>query len=153
MTTRSCLIVAVVLAGVLLSALPSGAEPGVVFHAGSQLWQFRASAGGMSPEARAAAVHLRLVEVMSMMHKLKAETQVCPGCPMAICPRKKMPCKLVSAAPLKPGCATWLVCAKGMPVVTVTPADAEANATSVETLAGIWVGQIARALATATRAN
>ena len=89
MTTKCCLILAAMLLGLLLSVLPAAAAPGVVFHDGAWLWQFRASAGGMSPEDRATAVDMRLVEVMSMMHKLMSEDKVCPGCPMAICPQTR----------------------------------------------------------------
>lgn len=94
--------------------------PNDVAFGGEHFFKFRVSAGGLSPEERAIALQLRLTQVFT---KLLAQ-----GAPLSIRVNSLKTMKSISVA--------------GVPFVTVTPADAEANQMTVEQLARVWADNL-----------
>lgn len=103
--------------------------PSDVAFGGEYFFRFRVSAGGLSPEAWAIALQGRLTQVFT---KLLAH-----GASLSVKVHSRGTMKAISIA--------------GIPFVTVTQADAEANQMTVEQLAKVWANNLERGLRTILR--
>lgn len=115
---RNLLVLVSVLVFVAL-AFPQQTPSDVAFG-GEYFFRFRASAGGLSPEERAVALQSRFTQVFT---KLLAQSA-----PLTVRVRSLGAVKSISVA--------------GVPFVTVTPDDAEANQMTVEQLAKVWANNL-----------
>lgn len=98
--------------------------PSDVAFSGEHFFRFRVSAGKLSPEERAIALHSRLTQVFT---KLLGH-----GVPLSVQVRSLGAMKTILVA--------------GVPFVTVTQADADANQTTIEQLTEIWAGNLERGI-------
>jgi hypothetical protein len=100
----------------LVAPAVSQQTPSDVDFGGEYFFRFRASAGGLSPEERAIALQARFTLVFTRL--------LAQGKPLTVQVHSLGAVKSISVA--------------GIPFVTVTVADAEANQMTVEQLANVW---------------
>ncbi|MFN3420236.1 MAG: hypothetical protein ACK40X_00745 [Armatimonadota bacterium] len=94
--------------------------PSDVAFGGEHFFRFRASAGGLSPEARASVLQSRLTHVFTRL--------LAQGAQLTVHVRSLGAMRSISVA--------------GVPFVTVTLADAEANQMTVEQLTKVWANNL-----------
>jgi len=121
----TCLLVT--LAATALPAFGQDVPDTRVTLGGVTVLQFRASAGGFSPEARKAAMQGRITEVLSRSDLGPGHVRVVRG----------------------KGGRDARVMVGQMLLITATEADAEANRSTPEKLARTWAANFRRALAAA----
>ncbi len=95
-----------------------------VAFGGEYFFRLRASAGGLSPEERAVVLQGRLTQVFTRL--------LAHGTPLSVRVHSLGTMKSISVA--------------GIPFVTVTQTDAEANQMTVEQLAKVWANNLERGL-------
>lgn len=115
---------ALVLALSLVAPAFAQQTPSDVAFGGEYFFRFRASAGGLSPEERAVVLQGRLTQVFTRL--------LAHGTPLSVRVRSLGMMKSISVA--------------GIPFVTVTQTDAEANQMTVEQLAKVWANNLERGL-------
>ncbi len=98
--------------------------PSDVAFGGEYFFRFRASAGGLSPEVRASVLQSRLTHVFTRL--------LAQGAQLSVHVRSLGAMRVISVA--------------GVPFVTVTLADAEANQMAVEQLAKVWANNLEEGL-------
>ncbi|MCS3917801.1 hypothetical protein Q2T83_14970 [Fervidibacter sacchari] len=112
-----------ILSALLAPAVPQQTPSDVVFG-GEYFFRLRASAGGLSPEERAAALQVRFTLVFTRL--------LAQGKPLTVRVHSLGAVKSISVADI--------------PFVTVTAADAEANQMTVEQLANVWANNLDQGL-------
>lgn len=115
---------ALVLALSLVAPAFAQQTPSDVAFGGEYFFRFRASAGGLSPEERAVVLQGRLTQVFTRL--------LSHGTPLSVRVHSLGTMKSISVA--------------GIPFVTVTQTDAEANQMTVEQLAKVWANNLERGL-------
>jgi hypothetical protein len=108
----------------LVAPAVSQQTPSDVAFGGEYFFRFRASAGGLSPEGRSIALQARFTLVFTRL--------LAQGKPLTVQVHSLGALKSISVA--------------GIPFVTVTVADAEANQMTVEQLANVWANNLAQGL-------
>jgi hypothetical protein len=108
----------------LVAPAVSQQTPSDVDFGGEYFFRFRASAVGLSPEGRAIALQARFTLVFTRL--------LAQGKPLTVQVHSLGALKSISVA--------------GIPFVTVTVADAEANQMTVEQLANVWANNLAQGL-------
>lgn len=98
--------------------------PSDVAFGGEYFFRFRVSVGGLSPEGRAIVLQGRLSQVFTKLFV--------NGAPLTVRIHSLGSIKSISVA--------------GVPFVTVTKADAEANQMTVEQLAKVWANNLEQGL-------
>jgi hypothetical protein len=114
----------VLILAALVAPAVSQQTPSDVALGGEYFFRFRASAGGLSPEERAIALQARFTLVFTRL--------LAQGKPLTVQVHSLGAVKSISVA--------------GIPFVTVTAADAEANQMTVEQLANVWANNLAQGL-------
>jgi len=109
---------------VLVAPAISQQTPSDVAFGGEYFFRFRASAGGLSPEERAAALQVRFTLVFTRL--------LAQGKPLTVRVHSLGAVKSISVADI--------------PFVTVTVADAKANQMTVEQLANVWANNLDQGL-------
>ncbi len=94
--------------------------PSDVAFGGEYFFRFRASAGGLSPEVRASVLQSRLTHVFTRL--------LAQGVQLTVRVHSLRAVRVISVA--------------GVPFVTVTLADAEANQMTVEQLTKVWANNL-----------
>jgi hypothetical protein len=108
----------------LVAPVVSQQTPSDVAFGGEYFFRFRASAGRLSPEERAIALQARFTLVFTRL--------LAQGKPLTVQVHSFGAVKSISVA--------------GIPFVTVTVTDAEANQMTVEQLANVWANNLAQGL-------
>ena len=108
----------------LVAPAVSQQTPSDVAFGGEYFFRFRASAGGLSPEERAIALQARFTLIFTRL--------LAQGKPLTVQVHSLGAVKSISVA--------------GIPFVTVTVTDAEANQMTVEQLANVWANNLAQGL-------
>jgi hypothetical protein len=108
----------------LVAPAVSQQTPSDVAFGGEYFFRFRASAGGLSPEERAIALQARFTLIFTRL----------------LAQGKLLTVQVHSFGALKS------ISVAGIPFVTVTVADAEANQMTVEQLANVWANNLAQGL-------
>jgi hypothetical protein len=116
-------LMVLVLAALVAPAV-SQQTPSDVAFGGEYFFRFRASAGGLSPEERAIALQARFTLIFTRL--------LAQGKPLTVQVHSLGAFKSISVA--------------GIPFVTVTVTDAEANQMTVEQLANVWANNLAQGL-------